>query len=72
MSERAASERVGGSAGAKPAGEELELARKVLRIEAAAILGLVDRLDGDFERAASLAVELISAPPGGSKTPRKA
>ncbi|HEY2432896.1 MAG TPA: KpsF/GutQ family sugar-phosphate isomerase [Vicinamibacterales bacterium] len=29
----------------------LDLARKVLRIEAAAILGLVDRLDGDFERA---------------------
>jgi len=29
----------------------LQLARKVLRIEAAAILGLVDRLDGDFERA---------------------
>ena len=29
----------------------LELARKVLRLEAAAILGLVDRLNGDFERA---------------------
>ena len=29
----------------------LELARKVLRIEAAAILGLVDRINGDFERA---------------------
>ena len=26
----------------------LELARKVLRIEAAAILGLVDRINGDF------------------------
>ena len=32
----------------------LELARKVLRIEAAAILGLVDRLDGHFERALQL------------------
>jgi arabinose-5-phosphate isomerase len=29
----------------------LDLAKKVLRIEAAAILGLVDRLNGDFERA---------------------
>jgi len=29
----------------------LDLARKVLRIEAAAILGLVDRINGDFERA---------------------
>ena len=52
-----ASERVGGSAGAKPPGQELELARKVLRIEAAAILGLVDRLDGDFERALQLLFE---------------
>ena len=32
----------------------LELARKVLRTEAAAILGLVDRLDGRFERAVDL------------------
>jgi len=32
----------------------LELARKVLRTEAAAILGLVDRLNGDFERAVQL------------------
>jgi len=32
----------------------LELARKVLRIEAAAILGLVDRLDETFERAVQL------------------
>jgi arabinose-5-phosphate isomerase len=32
----------------------LELARKVLRIEAAAILGLVDRINGDFERAVQL------------------
>jgi len=32
----------------------LDLARKVLRIEAAAILGLVDRIDGDFERAVQL------------------
>jgi arabinose-5-phosphate isomerase len=35
----------------------LELARKVLRIEAAAILGLVDRLNGDFERALQLLVD---------------
>ena len=32
----------------------LDLARKVLRIEAAAILGLVDRIDADFERAVQL------------------
>ena len=32
----------------------LDLARKVLRTEAAAILGLVDRIDGDFERAVQL------------------
>ena len=32
----------------------LELARKVLRTEAAAILGLVDRVNGDFERAVQL------------------
>ena len=32
----------------------LELARKVLRIEAAAILGLVDRVDAEFERAVQL------------------
>ena len=35
----------------------LELARKVLRIEAAAILGLVERLDGAFERAVQLLFE---------------
>ena len=35
----------------------LELAKKVLRIEAAAILGLVDRLHGDFERALQLLFE---------------
>jgi arabinose-5-phosphate isomerase len=35
----------------------LELARKVLRIEAAAILGLVERLDGAFERAVQLLYE---------------
>jgi arabinose-5-phosphate isomerase len=35
----------------------LELARKVLRIEAAAILGLVDRLGEDFERALQLLFE---------------
>ena len=35
----------------------LELARKVLRIEAAAILGLVDRINGDFERAIQLLFE---------------
>jgi arabinose-5-phosphate isomerase len=33
---------------------DLELARKVLRTEAAAILALVDRLDHDFERALQL------------------
>jgi arabinose-5-phosphate isomerase len=32
----------------------LDLARKVLRIEAAAILGLVDRINGDFEQAVQL------------------
>jgi arabinose-5-phosphate isomerase len=35
----------------------LDLARKVLRIEAAAILGLVDRLGEDFERAVQLLFE---------------
>src|SRR6478736_178177 len=35
----------------------LELARKVLRIEAAAILGLLDRINGDFERAVQLLFE---------------
>ena len=35
----------------------LELARKVLRIEADAILGLVDRIGGDFERAVHLLFE---------------
>jgi len=34
-----------------PESEALRLAKKVLRIEAAAILGLVDRLNGDFEHA---------------------
>jgi len=33
---------------------DLELARKVLRTESAAILALVDRIDGDFERALQL------------------
>jgi arabinose-5-phosphate isomerase len=32
----------------------LELARKVLQTEANAILGLIDRIDGDFERAVQL------------------
>src|ERR671924_1797315 len=32
----------------------LDLARKVLRTEAAAILGLVDRINGEFERAVQL------------------
>lgn len=36
------------------AASSAELARKVLRIEAAAILGLVDRIDGEFERAVQL------------------
>src|SRR5215471_12223629 len=35
----------------------LELAKKVLRTEAAAILSLVDRLNGDFERAVDLLFE---------------
>ena len=35
----------------------LDLARKVLRIEAAAILGLVERLDDEFERAVQLLFE---------------
>ena len=35
----------------------LELARRVLRTEAAAILGLVDRVDGEFERAVTLLYE---------------
>ena len=35
----------------------LELAKKVLRIEAAAILGLLDRLNGDFDRAVQLLYE---------------
>ena len=34
--------------------ESLDLARRVLRTEAAAILGLVDRLDGAFDRALQL------------------
>ncbi len=36
------------------AAEELALARRVLRTEAAAILGLVDRLNGSFTRAVDL------------------
>jgi arabinose-5-phosphate isomerase len=36
---------------------DLELARRVLRTEAAAILALVDRLDGEFERALQLLFE---------------
>jgi arabinose-5-phosphate isomerase len=35
----------------------LDLARKVLRTEAAAILGLVERIDGEFERAVQLLYE---------------
>jgi arabinose-5-phosphate isomerase len=35
----------------------LDLARKVLRIEADAILGLIDRVNGDFERALDLLFE---------------
>ena len=35
----------------------LDLARKVLQTEAAAILGLIDRLDGQFERAVTLLFE---------------
>jgi arabinose-5-phosphate isomerase len=40
-----------------PAETALELAKRVLRIEAAAILGLVDRLNGDFERALDILFE---------------
>jgi arabinose-5-phosphate isomerase len=36
---------------------DLDFARKVLRTEAAAILALVDRIDGEFERAVQLLVE---------------
>jgi arabinose-5-phosphate isomerase len=35
----------------------LDLARKVLRTEANAILGLIDRIDGEFERAVQLLFE---------------
>jgi arabinose-5-phosphate isomerase len=35
----------------------LDLARRVLRTEAAAILGLVDRIDGEFERAVQMLFE---------------
>ena len=38
-------------------GHGLDLARKVLQTEAAAILGLLDRLNGDFERAIQLLFE---------------
>ena len=60
MSERArglgapAGERLVASGEAKPPERSLDLARKVLRTEAAAILGLIDRLNGDFERAVDL------------------
>ena len=49
-----ASERVRGSAGAKPPGsesdwrEEIDLARRVLETEAQAILGVIPQLDGGF------------------------
>jgi len=36
---------------------DMTLARKVLQTEAAAILALVDRLDGTFERAVALLLE---------------
>jgi arabinose-5-phosphate isomerase len=36
---------------------DIELARKVLRTEAAAILGLVDTIDGQFERAVGVLLE---------------
>ena len=44
----------------------LDLARKVLKTEADAILGLMDRLDGEFERAVQL---LFSAIQGGAGAP---
>ncbi len=37
-----------------PSADDLSLARKVLRTEAAAILGLIERLDARFERAVEL------------------
>jgi arabinose-5-phosphate isomerase len=40
-----------------PTATALDLARRVLRTEAAAILGLVDRIDGEFERAVDLLFE---------------
>ena len=55
--ERRASEGVGGvrrGEAPRTKTDPLELAKKVLRTEAAAILGLVDRLNGDFERAVDL------------------
>ena len=41
----------------KEAATVLDLARQVLRIEADAIIGLIDRLNGDFERAVDLLFE---------------
>ena len=38
-------------------GSGLDLARKVLRTEAAAIMGLVERINGDFDRAVQLLFE---------------
>ena len=53
----------------------LDLARKVLRTEAAAILGLVDRIDGEFERAVQLLFDgggdgLLDDFSGSAKVPR--
>jgi len=52
-----ASARSGGTRPAKPknaAEQALSTAKRVLRIEAEAIVGLIDRLDGRFERAVEL------------------
>jgi arabinose-5-phosphate isomerase len=48
------SDRTAASPNATVTATALDLARRVLRTEAAAILGLVDRLNGDFERALQL------------------
>jgi arabinose-5-phosphate isomerase len=57
MSERA--QRASHANGAPPGKESdaLKLAKKVLRLEAAAILELVDRLNGDFEKALDILYE---------------
>ena len=46
---------------ARVTGADLALARKVLQIEAAAILALVDRLDERFDRAVRLLLDCRGA-----------